>query len=760
MAVRPEDRPAEQCDPEDQRDELQRPGQRRPEGVVLREAELRQRQGDEDYVCGPYRGAAGQQQRHPICRHIRPAGSMVFHPRPKGPARSSRQQWDQSEQQHTRGPRPPRGGEPDLGDLPFLIEPSVEPTQQCDGAVRGLPEQRPVGRKQPYGLAVPQPQHPAQDERVEALELILPPALEINEARRTLRQLVEYPLLGLQRVLAIPEQVVESRAQRRRRLPLRRQRPRIVPGVGVDPEQLRAQLEQGLSVFAEELAQRLFIRGSYPAPLAPVTKLLELHLDVARHPVTGAVTLHQVHQPFLVAHVLGGEPLLLGKLGADALQLPAAPEGFLLYLQHPQLERLEQAVDPRGGLRQVFLDDGDAVIEHRFLEIEACRRVLYRPRAGFLRLIGLRRGLGGRRRRRLFHGLRRRRHRRLWSLCRPRLLGSGRRLTQGGRRAEACYGHRHGHRQGRGQESRSHFDFSERPNTSRQGTGGTPERRSSHRIPRSVSYCVYVLATYFTTRPRFMTSRGNVLLLSTCLLVTFATGTASRIFAISLPTVAAGLQTDMVGISWALISFQLATAALSLVFGRVGDVYGRQTVYIWGIVLFTVSSLLCGLSGDILQLIFYRVLQGVGAAMMQARAAPGHGRLHRGVQGTRAGVHDHGASQRLPGRPGRGRLHHPVHPLARRLLLPRPSGSGRHRLALGFRRRQGSTVAERAVNGRPAIDYLGAALLVAVTLALMGILDRQIMETLTPAWRAGAVAAFTALAAGSCGARAGRRAPY
>ena len=116
-----------------------------------------------------------------------------------------------------------------------------------------------------------------------------------------------------------------------------------------------------------------------------------------------------------------------------------------------------------------------------------------------------------------------------------------------------------------------------------------------------------------------MTSRGNALLLATCLLVTFATGTASRIFAISLPSVADGLQTDMVGISWALISFQLATAALSLVFGRVGDVYGRQTVYIWGIVLFTVSSLLCGLSGDILQLIFYRVLQGVGAAMMQAQ---------------------------------------------------------------------------------------------------------------------------------------------
>ena len=246
-----------------------------------------------------------------------------------------------------------------------------------------------------------------------------------------------------------------------------------------------------------------------------------------------------------------------------------------------------------------------------------------------------------------------------------------------------------------------------------------------------------------------MTSRANALLLATALLVTFTTGTASRIFAISLPTVAAGLETDMVGISWALISFQLATAALSLVFGRVGDVYGRQTVYIWGIVLFTASSLLCGLSGNILQLIVYRVLQGVGAAMMQAQgralAMDASTEESRGrVQGFMTTAH-HGGFLLGPGLGGF--IIQYIHWRGVFFFLV-PLGVVATALGLGFRRLQGSAVTEHSGNGRPAIDYLGAGLLVAVTLALMAILDRQVMEALAPAWRTGAVAVFAALAAG------------
>ena len=246
-----------------------------------------------------------------------------------------------------------------------------------------------------------------------------------------------------------------------------------------------------------------------------------------------------------------------------------------------------------------------------------------------------------------------------------------------------------------------------------------------------------------------MTSRANALLLATILLVSFTTGTASRIFAISLPSIAAGLHTDMVGISWALMSFQLATASLSLIFGRVGDVYGRQTVYIWGIVLFTVSSLLCGLSGGIAQLIFYRVLQGVGAAMVQAQgralAMDASTEESRGrAQGLMTTAHHSGF---LLGPGLGGFIIQYLHWRGIFFFLV-PMGAVATALGLDYRRRQGSAAVSRPKAGRPAIDYLGAALLVAATLALMGILDRQVMESLTPAWRTGAVAAFAALAAG------------
>ncbi len=246
-----------------------------------------------------------------------------------------------------------------------------------------------------------------------------------------------------------------------------------------------------------------------------------------------------------------------------------------------------------------------------------------------------------------------------------------------------------------------------------------------------------------------MTSRTNALLLATTLLVTFTTGTASRIFAVSMPSLATGLYTGMVGISWALISFQLATASLSLVFGRIGDVHGRQNVYLQGIVLFTASSFLCGLSGNIGQLIFYRVLQGLGAAMIQAQgralAMDASTEESRGrAQGLMTTAH-HGGFLLGPGLGGF--IIQYIHWRGVFFFLV-PLGAVATALVLAFRRRREGPVAERPKHERPAIDYPGAALLVAATLALMAVLDRQAMESLAPAGRAGAVIGLGVLMAG------------
>ncbi len=110
----------------------------------------------------------------------------------------------------------------------------------------------------------------------------------------------------------------------------------------------------------------------------------------------------------------------------------------------------------------------------------------------------------------------------------------------------------------------------------------------------------------------------NYLLLTTALLATFLSGTATRIVSISMPTIADSLATDLLGISWALLSYQLSNIGLSIVFGRVSDLWGREKVFALGFLVFTLSSLLCGLSQTLVQLIVYRFLQGVGGAMLQS----------------------------------------------------------------------------------------------------------------------------------------------
>src|SRR4051812_2808351 len=115
-----------------------------------------------------------------------------------------------------------------------------------------------------------------------------------------------------------------------------------------------------------------------------------------------------------------------------------------------------------------------------------------------------------------------------------------------------------------------------------------------------------------------MNPQVNRVLLATALLGTFFAGTAGRIFNISMPTVANDLGTDLLGISWALLAFQLTSIGLSLIFGRIGDFWGREKVFALGFTVFCVSSLLCGLSHDIYQLVGFRLIEGVGSAMIQS----------------------------------------------------------------------------------------------------------------------------------------------
>lgn len=85
---------------------------------------------------------------------------------------------------------------------------------------------------------------------------------------------------------------------------------------------------------------------------------------------------------------------------------------------------------------------------------------------------------------------------------------------------------------------------------------------------------------------------------------------------IAIPTLTAVFDTSYVAVGWVNSAYLLSFAVLLLVSGRLGDRYGPKPVFLAGLVVFTLASAWCGLSGTIGMLIAARVVQGVGAALM------------------------------------------------------------------------------------------------------------------------------------------------
>jgi len=117
-----------------------------------------------------------------------------------------------------------------------------------------------------------------------------------------------------------------------------------------------------------------------------------------------------------------------------------------------------------------------------------------------------------------------------------------------------------------------------------------------------------------------MTARTDLLLLVNAIMGQFVSGFGSRLFIVALPTIAGALNADILGISWALIAYQLAGISLSVVFGRLGDVRGRYAIYGGGFAIMAASSLLCGLATNVGSLVLFRFVQGIGAAMLASAA--------------------------------------------------------------------------------------------------------------------------------------------
>ena len=153
------------------------------------------------------------------------------------------------------------------------------------------------------------------------------------------------------------------------------------------------------------------------------------------------------------------------------------------------------------------------------------------------------------------------------------------------------------------------------------------------------------MTTTTTTTTAVKAPQKNWTLLAVCL-GTFMLLVDITIVVVALPDIRTSLHTSFSDVQWTVDAYSLSLAALLLPTGSLADILGRRRVFALGLGIFTLGSLLCGLSSSGTELIIWRAVQGVGGATVFATslallAQTFHGRERGfafGIWGAVAGV--------------------------------------------------------------------------------------------------------------------------
>ena len=118
-------------------------------------------------------------------------------------------------------------------------------------------------------------------------------------------------------------------------------------------------------------------------------------------------------------------------------------------------------------------------------------------------------------------------------------------------------------------------------------------------------------------QPTFSPKLQRLALINVCL-GQFMTALDSRSVIVALPTISIYFDTSLAVVQWIPLAYQLTIIGLVLSLARLGDMLGRKKIYGLGFLLLALGAACCGLSNSLWLLVAFRVLAGIGGAMVLA----------------------------------------------------------------------------------------------------------------------------------------------
>src|ERR1700735_5762373 len=98
------------------------------------------------------------------------------------------------------------------------------------------------------------------------------------------------------------------------------------------------------------------------------------------------------------------------------------------------------------------------------------------------------------------------------------------------------------------------------------------------------------------------------------------TAVDTTIVVLALPAIERDLHGALSSVIWVVIGYLLVITLLATQVGRLGDMFGRVRMYEAGFAVFVVGSMLCALAWDEVSIIVFRIVQGIGGALVMANS--------------------------------------------------------------------------------------------------------------------------------------------